>query len=115
MAAIRTSDYVFPGKKPDRPLGDNALLQMLARMGRKGAITTHGFRSTFSDWCAEQMHFPEEVRKMAIAHAVGDKVEAAYRRVDLFEKHRQVMVAWSNYIDRPDEDGTVVPLARKSA
>jgi integrase len=115
MAAIRTSDYVFPGKKPNRPLGDNALLQMIKRMGRKGAITTHGFRSTFSDWCAEQTHFPEEVRKMAIAHAVGDKVEAAYRRGDLFQKRRQLMDAWSNYIDRPAEDGTVVPLVREAA
>lgn len=109
MAAIRTSDYVFPGTKPGRPLGANALLQMLARMGRKGAVTSHGFRSTLSDWCAEQTHFPEEVREMAIAHAVGDKVEAAYRRGDLFAKRRHLMDAWAAFIERKDNDA-VIPL-----
>ena len=69
---------------------------LLRRMGR-GDLTAHGFRSTFSDWCAEQTNFPSEVREMALAHAVGDKVEAAYRRGDLFEKRRQLAEAWGSY------------------
>jgi integrase len=73
-----------------------ALLMLLRRMGR-GDLTAHGFRSTFSDWCAEQTNFPSEVREMALAHAVGDKVEAAYRRGDLFEKRRQLAEAWGSY------------------
>jgi hypothetical protein len=52
--------------------------------------TVHGFRSTFADWAAEQTDFPSEVREMALAHAVGDRVEAAYRRGDLFDKRRQL-------------------------
>ena len=73
-----------------------ALLMLLRRMGR-GDLTAHGFRSTFSDWCAEQTNFPSEVREMALAHTVGDKVEAAYRRGDLFEKRRQLAEAWGSY------------------
>jgi integrase len=70
------------------------MAMVLRRMGRDG-LTVHGFRSTFSDWCAEQTNFPSEVREMALAHVVGDKVEAAYRRGDLFEKRRQLMAAWA--------------------
>lgn len=73
-----------------------ALLMLLRRMDR-GDVTVHGFRSAFSDWCAEQTNMPSEVREMALAHAVGDKVEAAYRRGDLFEKRRELAEAWSRY------------------
>jgi len=62
-------------------------------------ITTHDFRSTFRDWAAERTNFPAEVAEMALAHTVGDKVEAAYRRGDLFEKRREIMAAWANFID----------------
>jgi integrase len=73
----REGDRVFP-------ISNVAMLTLLRRMGR-GELTVHGFRSAFSDWCAEQTNFPSEVREMALAHAVGDKVEAAYRRGDLFQ------------------------------
>ena len=65
------------------------LLMTLRRMGRAD-LTTHGFRSTFRDWAAERTAFPSEVAEMALAHTVGDKVEAAYRRGDMFEKRRQL-------------------------
>ena len=74
------------------PISDMAMLMLLRRMGR-GELTVHGFRSTFSDWCAEQTNAPSEVREMALAHAVGDKVEAAYRRGDLFQKRRELAEA----------------------
>jgi integrase len=92
----RMGDLVFPGQRRGRPLSDMALLMLLRRMGR-GDLTAHGFRSTFSDWCAEETSFPSEVREMALAHTVGDKVEAAYRRGDLFEKRRQLAEAWARY------------------
>src|SRR5215472_17526384 len=94
QAAVRTNDYVFPGSYGAKHVGTNLLLQTLKRLGR-GDLTAHGFRSTFSDWCAEQTTFPSEVREMALAHAVGDAVEAAYRRGDQFDKRRQVMAAWA--------------------
>ena len=89
-----------------------AMLVLLRRMGR-GDLTGHGFRSSFRDWCAEQTNFPGEVAEMVLAHAVGDKVEAAYRRGDLLEKRRQVMDEWSRYCSSsPDDRGKVIPLRR---
>jgi integrase len=109
---IRHSDFVFPGAKARRPLGNMALLVMLRRMGR-GDLTTHGFRSSFRDWVAERTDFPSEVAEMALAHAVGDKVEAAYRRGDLFQKRRQLMDVWSLFCAVPtaDNSATVVSIA----
>ena len=78
-------------------------------MGR-GDLTAHGFRSTFRDWAAERTGFPSEVAEMALAHAVGDKVEAAYRRGDMFEKRRQLAEAWARYCERAESGGDVVPL-----
>jgi integrase len=92
------SDFVFPGAKTDEPLSNMALLALLRRM-KKYDLTVHGFRSTFRDWAAEQTNFPREVAEMALSHAVGDKVEAAYRRGDLFDKRRQLMDSWSRYCE----------------
>jgi len=86
------------------PLPDNALLKVMRRMGR-GDFTAHGFRSTFSDWAAETTAFPSEVREMALAHTIGNKVEAAYRRGDLFEKRRQLAEAWARYCAEPAPAG----------
>ena len=86
------------------------MLMLLRRMGW-GELTTHGFRSTFRDWAAECTNFPAEVAEMALAHTVGDKLEAAYRRGDLFEKRREIMAGWANLIDR-DKAATVVPMRK---
>jgi integrase len=82
---------------------------MTLRRMKRDDLTAHGFRSTFSDWCAEQTNFPAEVREMALAHAVGDKVEAAYRRGDLFDKRRQLAAAWASFCDG-SAGGEVPPL-----
>jgi integrase len=101
MAVIRNgSSYVFPGQRPGQPLSQMALLMLLRRLGRRD-LTVHGFRSTFADWCAERTNFPSELREMALAHAVGNKVEAAYRRGDLFEKRRQLAEAWARFCATP--------------
>lgn len=94
--AARATDYVFPGQRPGRPLSNTALLMTLERMGY-GDITTHGFRSTFRDWAAECTDVASEVAEAALAHAIGNQVEAAYRRGDLFEKRRRLMEAWARY------------------
>jgi integrase len=96
--------FVFPGGKPGRPLSNMAMLKALARMGR-GDLTTHGFRSTFRDWAAERTSFPAEVAEMALAHVVSDKVEAAYRRGDLFQKRRQLAEAWAKFCAAPAPTG----------
>src|SRR4029077_8195650 len=89
LAAIRQGDHVFPGGKAARPISNMAMLMLLRRMGR-GDLTAHGFRSSFRDWAAERTGFPAEVAETALAHTVSDKVEAAYRRGDLFQKRRQL-------------------------
>ena len=71
-------------------------------------MTTHGFRSTFCDWAAERTNFPREVAEMSLAHIVANKVEAAYRRGDLFEKRRQLMGAWARYCAAPPTLGAEV-------
>lgn len=96
MQKVQTRDFVFPGGKPEKPLSNMALLQLLKRMDRPD-LTAHGFRSTFRDWAAETTNFPRDVAEMALAHAIGDKVEAAYRRGDLFDKRRKLMEAWAAY------------------
>ena len=94
----KSSEYIFPGVKLGRPLSNMAMLMLLRRLGfTKGEVTTHGFRSTFTDWAAECTNHPEEVRKMALNHVIDDKIEAAYRRGDLFEKRRQLYQDWANY------------------
>jgi integrase len=89
--------FLFPGGKPGKPLSNMAMLALLRRMGR-GDLTVHGFRSSFRDWAAERTSFPSEVVEMALAHTVGGKVEAAYRRGDLFEKRRRLMDAWADFL-----------------
>jgi integrase len=98
MQQQRISDFVFPGQGPGRPLSNMAFLQLLKRMGH-GDLTAHGFRSTFRDWAAERTSFPRELAEKALAHAVGNKVEAAYQRGDLFDKRRELMDAWARYCE----------------
>jgi len=115
LAEVNMGEHVFPGARAGRPLSQMAMLMLLRRMGR-GDLTVHGFRSAFSDWCAERTAFPSEVREMALAHVVGDKVEAAYRRGDLFEKRRQLAEAWVRYCSAPaSEDKRVVAIGRARA
>jgi integrase len=103
MSAARTNNdsgaLVFPGQTEGRPLSDMSLTAVLRRMGR-GDLTAHGFRSTFKDWAAESTAYPAELSEMALAHTIGSKVEAAYRRGDLFEKRRRLMADWAAYCGR---------------
>jgi integrase len=90
------------------------LTSVLKRLGR-GDLTQHGFRSTFRDWAAEHTSFPREVAEQALAHAIGNAVEAAYRRGDLFEKRRRLMDDWARYVTTPAaEDGDNVRLLRRA-
>jgi integrase len=103
--------FVFPGPRGGA-LSNMALLMMLRRMERAD-LTAHGFRSTFRDWAAERTGFPAEVAEMALAHTVGDKVEAAYRRGDLFAKRRQIMGAWERFcLAGHTTDGSAIATGR---
>ena len=103
----REGDRVFP-------VSNMAMTMALRRMGR-GDLTVHGFRSTFSDWAAaEQTSAPSEVREMALAHTVSDKVEAAYRRGDLFQKRRELAEAWARFCEGAEQPENVVQLAGRA-
>jgi integrase len=114
MAQLRDGEFVFPGANRGSPLSNMAMLMLLRRMGRSD-LTVHGFRSTFRDWAAEETHFPAEVVEMALAHRVSGKVEAAYRRGDLFQKRRQLMDDWSKFCATPPASGRVVPIRQAAA
>ena len=105
------SPYLFIGARKRAPLSNKVLLKLLN--GLRPGITVHGFRSTFKDWASERTNYPREVSEMALAHAVGDKVEAAYRRGDLFAKRQQLMAAWETFCSRPfGATGDVVSLRK---
>jgi integrase len=102
--------FVFTGSKAARPLSNMAFLMLLRRMER-GNLTAHGFRSTFRDWGAEKTNFPNDVCEMALAHTVGSKVEAAYRRGDMFDKRRKLMDAWAAFCTT-SQTGRIVAFRR---
>ena len=104
------SDLVFQAPRGG-PLSDMTLSAVLRRM--EVAAVPHGFRSTFRDWVAERTAYPGDLAEMALAHAIGDKVEAAYRRGDMFEKRRRMMEEWASFCATVAGSGAeVVPLRR---
>jgi integrase len=109
LHAVRISDYVFPGTLQGKAIGKNIPLRLLNELTGNGA-TVHGFRSSFRDWCSERTSFPREVAEMALAHAIPNAVEAAYRRGDLFEKRRRLMDSWASYCAQPAANGKVLPI-----
>ncbi|EPG1639325.1 tyrosine-type recombinase/integrase [Pseudomonas aeruginosa] len=98
--------HVFPNARRSGALPGNALRRVMATL-QAGDYVPHGFRSTFRTWAAETTDFPRDVCEMALAHSLGDKVEAAYHRGDLLEKRRQLMQAWSAFI----EEGARLPFS----
>lgn len=108
--------FVFPGGKRGKPLSNMAFLMLLRRMKRDD-LTAHGFRSTFRDWAAERTNFPSEVAEMALAHAVSNKVEAAYRRGDLFVRRQRIMLEWAKFCAEPQaaRRGRVVPFGKHAS
>jgi integrase len=94
----KVNDVVFSGQKAGRPLSNMAFLMILRRMERAD-LTVHGFRSTFRDWAAERTTVAPEVAEAALAHTIANKVEAAYRRSDLFEKRRVLMQRWGQFCE----------------
>jgi len=97
-------DILEPLSRTEPPfsLSENAMLNLVQKTPPKGLglpFTVHGFRSSFRDWAAETTDFPHEVVEMALAHAIRNKAEAAYRRGHLIEKRRALMQAWSDYLE----------------
>jgi integrase len=104
LPRVGETDLVFVAPR-GAMLSDMTLTAVMRRL-RVPAVP-HGFRSTFRDWTAERTDYPRDVAEMALAHTIGDKVEAAYRRGDLFDKRRQMMIDWAAFI------GTLAPKAKR--
>lgn len=108
MDKRRKNEFIFEGLRGGG-LSNMAFLQQLKHMKRDD-LTAHGFRSTFRDWAAEQTAYPSDVVEMALAHAIANKTEAAYRRGDLFEKRQRLMNDWANYCDQIYAPVEIVPI-----
>ena len=105
MKSIRQNEYIFPGDRR-ACLSNMALLMALRRMKRED-ITQHGFRATFRTWAAERNHFAREVVEAALAHTIGNRVEA-----DVFDKRRRLMDAWANFFAKDTSTAEILPLRK---
>lgn len=119
LPRIEGNPYLFPGARHGRPLSNMALLQLMRGMGygvdgNRGDYVLHGFRSSFRDWSGEVSSFPRDVAEMALAHVIENKVEAAYRRGDLFAKRRKMMQQWADYLDKLNAGAEVIPLPKRA-
>jgi integrase len=113
LADAKSGEFVFPSQRPGRPLSSMSLLMLLRRMNRAD-ITAHGFRSAFSDWASEVSSFNSELRETALAHTIGNKAEAAYRRGDALAKRRAMMEAWAHWCE-PKPHDNVLTFAKQGS
>lgn len=102
-------NLVFPGWRNGKPLAVSSMLKALRGAGHASA-TVHGFRSSFRDWTAERTDTPRDVAEMALAHSIGNNVEAAYRRGELMTKRAVLMQRWATFATTPWQPAEVVPL-----
>ena len=103
LPKLAGANLIFPSRT-GKPLSDMAFSQLMRGMRERGELTVeavpHGFRSTFRDWAAEQTAYPDEIRKAASGHTVGDSVKEAYQRTDLLDKRRKLMNEWGCFLDQ---------------
>lgn len=107
------TELIFPGRLTDKPTSDMTMNKVMREM--KVDAVPHGFRATFSSWCASSTAYPSDVREMALAHAIGDATVAAYQRSDLFEKRRNLMADWAKFIYTAPVVGSNVRKLRGAA
>jgi integrase len=112
MRCQARGDLVF-ARERGLPLGEAAMRNVLRRLDHS-RTTVHGFRSTFRDWCAEMTVYPREVAEAALAHVVGNAVERAYARGDIFTKRARLMAEWAEFCSRVHQPAEVVPLRAMS-
>lgn len=93
----RKRKYVFAGARPNRPLSNMAMLELLRGLRGEG-FTVHGMRSSFRDWAAECSDAPAEVVEAALAHTISSKTVAAYLRTDHLERRRVLMAEWAQFL-----------------
>lgn len=119
LPKIKGTNYIFPSVR-GKALSDMSLSKLMKDMRKRNEYKSdgvpHGFRSTFRDWAAEQTNYPDELRKVASGHKVGDSVQQAYQRTDLLEKRRRLMSDWANFLDKPStiQSSKITPIKRRA-
>ena len=111
-ARYGVNDRVFPSSRRGLPISSNSLINALQAAGG-GNGTVHGLRSTFRDWCSERTPVSREVSEMALAHTIGNHVEAAYRRGELLKKRMALMEHWSQFLLTP-QGSNVLPMGNRA-
>jgi integrase len=109
------TDFIFPGTRSRTPLSDMTLTKVLRDMDLAEQATAHGMRSAFKIWCAKEAKVPDEISEAALAHAIPQKVRAAYLRTDFLEERELLMAAWARFCTEPCRTDTVVPLRRAAS
>ena len=113
LPRLESSELIFPGRIAGKPISDMTMTKVMRDM-RVDAVP-HGFRASFSTWCASSTSYPSEVREMALAHAIGDETVGAYQRSDLFDKRRNLMSDWAKFINTEPIVGDNVVQLRGAA
>ena len=103
LSRVVGCDYVFPGLRDGKPLSNTAMLMRVR--GMRPGLTVHGFRSTFRDWAGDRTNYPRDIIEAALAHAIEDETEAAYRRSTAVDKRRRLMADWARYCAKPPVKG----------
>jgi integrase len=98
LGELRSDSMLFSANRR-KPISDTTMLKAIRDM-KIDTVTVHGFRSSFTDWAAECTQVPKEVADKALAHRVPNAVEAAYRRTDFFDKRRDLMVKWAEFLTK---------------
>jgi integrase len=93
MSQGRQSEFIFPGRKPGKPLSHVAMAKVMERLGA-GEATVHGFRSSFRDYCGDETEHSRELTELALAHKTGGDVELSYRRRTALAKRGAIMAEW---------------------
>src|SRR5215469_9726466 len=116
QAEFRENDFIFPGRVSGQPIRIDAPMKPIEKLGLKGRVTAHGFRSAFRDWAAEQTSFAREIAEASLAHAIGDATERAYHRSDFIAKRRRLMEAWGRFCAVPASEAIaeIVSIAARS-
>ena len=110
----RRTPFVFPGRRPRKPLSNMAMEMTLRRLGAD-AVTVHGFRSSFRDWATEVERVEYATAERCLAHAVGSDAALAYDRSDRLELRRPVMTRWAQFVLPPPAADNVIELAERRA
>jgi len=100
--------FVFPGRSRGARMSGNTMQYLLRHRMKTANASVHGFRSSFRDWAGDCTPFARDVVEAALAHAIGDKVEAAYRRSTALSKRAELMRAWERFCCTPPAENVVL-------